>query len=90
MIGTISLTEMSLDPITLKAVYLANIIGSDMGSLILPVGTLATLLWMNSLKQQRFKMKWMDYLRVSVIVIPPTVIFTLYSLYLWINIIFLH
>ena len=43
MIGTITLTEMGLDPITLKTIYLANIIGSDMGSLLLPIGTLASL-----------------------------------------------
>ncbi len=46
MIGTITLTEMGLDPITLKTIYLANIIGSDMGSLLLPIGTLASLIWM--------------------------------------------
>ena len=33
MIGTITLTEMGLDPVTLKTIYLANIIGSDIGSL---------------------------------------------------------
>ena len=53
MIGTITLTEMGLDPITLKTIYLANIIGSDMGSLLLPIGTLASLIWMHILEEIR-------------------------------------
>lgn len=89
MIGTISLSEMQLDPITMKAIYLSTIIGSDIGSLLLPVGTLATLLWLNSLRQQKFKIKWLDYIRVSVVVIPPTIIFTLICLYVWIRLIFI-
>ena len=55
MIGTITLTEMGLDPITLKTIYLANIIGSDMGSLLLPIGTLASLIWMSILRKNKIK-----------------------------------
>ncbi len=55
MIGTITLTEMGLDPITLKTIYLANIIGSDMGSLLLPIGTLASLIWMHILRRNKIK-----------------------------------
>lgn len=69
MIGTITLTEMGLDPVTLKTIYLANIIGSDIGSLLLPIGTLASLIWMYILKQNKIKVKWKDYLSVSLIVI---------------------
>lgn len=53
MIGTITLTEMGLDPVTLKTIYLANIIGSDIGSLLLPIGTLASLIWMYILETKQ-------------------------------------
>jgi arsenical pump membrane protein len=88
MIGTITLTEMGLDPITLKTIYLANIIGSDMGSLLLPIGTLASLIWMHILKQNKIKVTWKDYLSVSLIVIPFTTIVTLFLLFYWVQMVF--
>jgi arsenical pump membrane protein len=89
LIGTITLTEMNLDPINLKTMYLASIIGSDIGSLLLPIGTLASLIWMHILKQHKVKVKWKDYLQVSLIAIPLTLIVTLLLLYYWINLIIL-
>jgi arsenical pump membrane protein len=88
MIGTITLTEMHLDPITLKTIYLANIIGSDMGSLLLPIGTLASLIWMYILRQNDIKIRWKDYLCVSLIVIPPTTVVTLFLLFYWVQMVF--
>lgn len=88
MVGTITLTEMGLDPITLKTIYLANIIGSDMGSLLLPIGTLASLIWMHILRQNKIKVKWKDYLSVSLIVIPLTTIVTLFLLFYWVQMVF--
>ncbi len=88
MIGTITLTEMGLDPITLKTIYLANIIGSDFGSLILPIGTLASLIWMYILKQNKIRIKWKDYLSVSLLVIPLSTVVTLFLLFYWVQLVF--
>ncbi|WP_245947626.1 arsenic transporter [Bacillus taeanensis] len=88
MIGTLTITNMNLDPLTLKLAYLANVIGSDIGSLLLPIGTLATLIWMHLLKKGQVKMTWGKYLKVTLIVIPPTLLFTLVVLYYWISLIF--
>ena len=88
MIGTITLTEMGLDPITLKTIYLANIIGSDIGSLLLPIGTLASLIWMHILRENKIKIKWKDYLRVSIPVIPLTTVVTLFFLFYWVQMVF--
>ncbi|PGM55009.1 arsenic transporter [Bacillus sp. AFS053548] len=90
MIGTISLTEMGLDPVTLKAIYLANIVGSDIGSLLLPIGTLASLIWMHILRENKIKVKWKDYLSVTIIVIPLTTIISLILLFYWIQLFFAH
>ena len=88
MLGTITLTEMELDPITLKTIYLANIIGSDIGALLLPIGTLATLIWMHILRKNKIKISWKDYISVTIIVIPITTIVTLTLLYFWVQLMF--
>jgi arsenical pump membrane protein len=88
MIGTITLTEMGLDPITLKTIYLANIIGSDIGSLLLPIGTLASLIWMHILRENKILVTWKDYLSVSLIVIPITTLLTLFLLFYWVQLMF--
>lgn len=51
MMSTVILTDMNLPTLNLQMAYLANIIGSDMGSLIFPMGTLASLIWMFILRQ---------------------------------------
>lgn len=88
MIGTLSLTQMGLDPIIMKTIYLANIIGSDIGSLLLPTGTLATLIWMHILRQNHVRITWKEYIKVTFKTIPITVFFTLTILYFWIDWVF--
>mgnify|MGYP003447379964 FL=1 len=88
LIGTLTLSEMNLDAVTLKTMYLASIVGSDIGSLLLPIGTLASLIWMHILRQNKIKVRWKDYLQVSLIAIPATVIITLLFLYIWITLVF--
>ncbi|PWK14894.1 arsenic transporter [Tumebacillus permanentifrigoris] len=85
MIGTLTLTNMHLDPMTTQLIYLANVIGSDVGSLLLPIGTLATLIWFHLLKQANIKLAWRDYVRVTVLVIPLTLLFMLVGLHLWVE-----
>jgi arsenical pump membrane protein len=90
MIGTLALTEMGLDPMVLRTVYLANIIGSDIGALLLPIGTLATLIWMHILRKNKIKISWKKYIKITIIVIPPTVVFTLLCLYYWLLLVFVN
>jgi arsenical pump membrane protein len=90
MIGTLALTEMGLDPMVLRTVYLANIIGSDIGALLLPIGTLATLIWMHILRKNKIKISWQKYIKITIIVIPPTVVFTLLCLYYWLLLVFVN
>ncbi|MGG4166057.1 arsenic transporter [Rossellomorea vietnamensis] len=85
MIGTLSITEMGLDPHVLQVAYLANVLGSDIGALLTPVGTLATLIWMFILKTHGIHISWSRYLRVTIIVVPIGLMVGLYSLYLWIE-----
>ncbi|OPH57584.1 arsenic transporter [Paenibacillus ferrarius] len=85
MIGTITLTGMALDPLTLKVTYLASVVGSDLGSLLLPIGTLASLIWLHILKENKVKVSWKEYCKVTFITIPPALIFTLVCLAFWVS-----
>ncbi|WP_308636839.1 arsenic transporter [Paenibacillus silvisoli] len=88
MVGTLTLTNMGLDPLTLKVSYLASVIGSDIGSLLLPIGTLATIMWMHIVRKGGVKISWGEYVKVTVIVIPITVLVTLVLLTYWVHWIF--
>jgi len=85
MIGTFTLTHMNLDPLSLKIAYLANVIGSDMGSLLMPIGTLATLMWMHIVRRGKVMITWKEYIKTTFLVIPPTMLFTLVVLYFWVS-----
>ncbi|WP_372634693.1 ArsB/NhaD family transporter [Cohnella sp.] len=85
MVGTLTLTNMELDALTLKVSYLANVIGSDVGSLLLPIGTLASLLWFHILRKHKIKISWKEYTKVTFLVIPPTLMFTLIALHYWVK-----
>lgn len=85
MIGTFTLAGMGLDQPTLHVAYLANIIGSDIGSLIIPMGTLASLIWMFLLRKNGVRIGWWDCIKVTILVIPIGLIISLLSLYVWVE-----
>lgn len=84
MINTMAIVDMDLDPLIAQIAYLANVIGSDIGALLTPIGTLATLIWMFELKKYGVKVTWGKYLKVTLLVIPIGLFVSLFSLYLWI------
>ncbi|MCM3693481.1 arsenic transporter [Neobacillus niacini] len=85
MVGTLTLMNMDLSPLALKVSYLANVIGSDMGSLLLPMGTLATLMWMHIVRKGKVLITWWEYVKITFVVIPPATLFTLVVLYYWVS-----
>lgn len=82
MIGTTVLTQMHLPVQVLQMSYLASILGSDVGSLLVPMGTLASLLWFYIIGKS-FRFSWWDYMRVSFLVIVPSLIVSLMALWGW-------
>ncbi|AZB43348.1 arsenic transporter [Bacillus sp. FJAT-42376] len=84
MLMMLALSDAHLSPVILKASYMAIIIGSDIGSLVTPIGTLATMLWMFILKENGIKFKWKSYLKITILVIPLTTAATVFFLLGWI------
>jgi len=83
MIGTLTLTGMELPAGTLRLYYLACLVGSDIGALLLPVGTLASLIWLHILRRHGIGIDWAHYVKTTALVIPPTVLVTTAAIYFW-------
>lgn len=83
MIGTLSLQNMGLDTFNMHTAYLATVIGADIGSLLLPMGTLASLIWMHILRKHKITFTWSQYMKVTIMIVPVGLLISLICLYVW-------
>lgn len=81
--GTLALTSLGLDAVSLKLAYTGAVLGSDILSLVTPMGTLASLLWFHLIRQQGMPISWGQYMGTSLKVIPLSFAASLLGLYLW-------
>ena len=80
LLVALSIETADISDTAREAMVYANVIGSDLGPKLTPIGSLATLLWLHVLQRKGLAIGWGYYFRMGVALTLPVLLLTLSAL----------
>ncbi|EPS9485348.1 arsenic transporter [Campylobacter upsaliensis] len=78
MLGDLALKDSS------NALIFAHLLGCNVGAKLTPIGSLATLLWLFSLKRYGISISFLQYMLVALLIVPFVLFFGLLGLWVYV------